>query len=229
MVAMIESNLLSRRDLWNQAPFVSLKALSPMTENAPLMCIKPYSSGYDVQIMIDTKDPAIKNKLLQATLLFHYGSMLAETHSRGLVFIDGGWSCAKTLGFKVDVFDYDFVMPEEEATEVYVYPARYRAQETHLGFRKTQSGDLETFAGMTHHLLLGNEFCQSKSTRERMTHAVNNFRIYPADAANGLPRNLGQVVPELLRYPKNGRITAEDFLEAIKRDYANQLKQLELM
>ncbi|MFH0870044.1 MAG: hypothetical protein V1866_03225 [archaeon] len=126
--------------------------------------------------------------------------------------------------FDVKICDYDLAVNKDEIKREGVgFHVFYQPKEGWAETMPSVMGDLESFALMIDHLLIGEAFLPTGpdffNKQKYVEEAKEDYRSYPDERYMLLPEKLRQVVAPLITYPRDESIKLDDFIEAIALDY----------
>lgn len=179
--------------------------------------------------------PNLKDRLLEeeygkdtstlvGSALAYYASVMDTVHSSGCVLGDVSLGSILVGDSWFRFCDYDFITPQENLHDGVNYPftPAHASQEHWLRKRPTVQGDLESFALMIHHLVIGSMFMPLEVRQDYFQMrrlAQDNLRHYDPSCEEQLPPHLREIIPSLVSYPRNNDITLEDLASAIRADF----------
>lgn len=183
-----------------------------------------YFPGKTVRDLVDEKDLFINSRELKGKVLLDYAEMLNSIHTKNYVFIDNSLSSILVDDSgRTKIIDIDFLTPKTNLTDERYYPyhPEYVSREQLLLHAPSFSGDLESFSLMSHHLIFGEPFLRKDNDSRRINEkmAGENKRVYPKEFSDKLPKNLREVIPALITYPRDDSVTAKDFISSIEKDF----------
>jgi len=197
--------------------------------------ITDYFDGKNVMSMLLENDQRLKDDALKGKILLTYADTMKKLHDEKRLFIDASLDSILVHNYdssQLKICDSDMVTFIEDLSNLpsdfkYSRHEPYSSQELFLYQRPTYSSDLESFALMTHHLLLGEFFMKQDDFDNPSSHDIHsnrnsarlNIREYNHSFIKRLPKNLAELLHGLITYPKAENITANDFVQAIKSDY----------
>jgi hypothetical protein len=150
---------------------------------------------------------------LKKSALKGYAEMLRFLHSKNNVFYDNNWG-AMMIDGSVSFVDFDFVTKEGEkppmscGTICYVSESQMKKEPEPA----MKSIDLEGFAKMIDHLYFGKPLISNTEEFRKF----EEKRKYPVERKQKLPKELGDIVEQVLIEPKSD-ISINDFCSAIEK------------
>ena len=219
----IGKNIYSNQDFFSNPFFAELKAYN-LNKNSSyeITCsLMDFISGNSIKKVIEEKIELSKET--EGKILITYAEMLDSLHTKNKLFVDNNWGAAILNEQEVKICDYDFVSSIEDVSEDKFRPfeAIYGSRENYLEKALNFSSDLEQFSLMIDHLFFKRSFLGYgyKDFEKNKSLANLNNRQYPEEKLLKIPKQLGQIVPALINYPRDNSINAKDFISAIKEDY----------
>jgi hypothetical protein len=188
--------------------------------------IEDYFPGTNVFNMLMNKDKRLSDDSLKGRILFTYADTMKTLHDDKRLFVDNGLDTILVNDIDsnlIKLCDPDIVTYLSNLSDYELYPHHYlyRSQESFLKTMPTYASDVESFALMVHHLIIGEPFLgiTGDDVVTNRIHATDNRREYKQSFIKLLPKNLAELLHGLITYPKAENITVNDFVQAIKSDY----------
>lgn len=215
----IFENVTKRRDLFSEAPFTALRAITSPDES-PAWYLMDYFDGDTVGDKIEYKEKITDDKEMTKKIIVGYAEMLKKLHGLGLVFMDNNWDSVLVNETGLAICDFDLVIeadnPHIETTTA--YHRQYQSKEIQTSHPPTHLSERESFALMIDHLFFGKSIINQKNQIHQKKLAEKNRRTHHKARREKLPRNMQQVVTPLINLPRDESITLDDFIEAAKLD-----------
>ncbi len=213
------ANLRGNQSVINKDPFVRVRGI-PQGRYWYLMDYVPQET---VASLLEREEPLDDD--LKARAMLTYGLMLKTLHGQGLVFGDNNWG-AVLVGEEIRICDLDTISPPD-CTLAQAHNRWYGSYEQQFadlfrGDRKkkgpplTYQSEVESFAAMVDHILLGLPLYDAD---QGFYHLRDNKREYPSERRERLPRRIQEIVPKLLTYPRDDSIKLDDMIDAIRTDF----------
>lgn len=221
--AQIAKNLNANKELVSLEPFASLKAFPYVkSQYDPIKCyLMDFIQGQTVRDSLENNIKLSPDSI--GRIFLTYAKMLDSIHAQNKLFVDNNWGAVIANNDEARICDYDFITSIENVSEdkFHVHELRYGSQEHYLREGLNPVSDLESFALMIDHLLVGDSLIGAdwKEGTKNETAAKENKRKYLKERRTKLPRQLKKIIPRIISYPRDNSITAKDFVEAIKQDY----------
>jgi hypothetical protein len=213
-------NIAENFSFFSQRPFLAPVFVTKDYSNHNFYVME-YSPGQSVQSLMEKGKLAPED---EGRALLTYARLLDLLHTNDRCSVDNNWGAVLLERDDVRICDYDAATPREFLQRrvddrkfgVSIYKSR---EHTIRGLPICPAGDLESLALMADHLVIGSAFINPEDYVGNAQSRDKNLREYPMERVKQLPAHLGQVVPELIRYPRNDSLSAQDFVSAIKADY----------
>jgi hypothetical protein len=216
-------NVYKKRVLFSQKPFTRPRAVTDSRFGGPKWYLSDFFDGDSIGKRLDQDENLASDRVLAGRVLIVYAEMIKKLHSLNALFIDNNWDSVLFNDTDVAICDYDLVTKAEDmANQPFIGIGHliYWSREHFLrdGINSAQS-DLESFALMIDHLLYGKSLLDIENRLYNRRCAEGNRRDYERARELRLTPQLRQVVPCLIRYPRDESITIDDFIAAIKQDF----------
>lgn len=217
LVNLVRDNISSNSDVLKQDFFNRTRLISGSNnESVPLGYVTDFFDGEEGNSLLGKMT---KQQDVVGNVFLTYSKMLSYLHQNGLVFVDNNLGSILFNGENVKICDSDFISDGIFPISVPYHP-HYISREQVLDRDHTPSADLEGLALMVHHVIFNQPFLDYSETSEEIKDsAEKNIRVYGKSFRKGLPKNLRQIVPALIDYPRDDSITASDFSSAVKEDF----------
>lgn len=220
--AQIAENIAVNKEILSMEPFAVLRAYPYTGSHDPITCyLMDFIPGKTVDALLENKVNLTRETV--GKVLLTYAQMLASLHSQKKLFVDNNWGAVIVNEREIRICDYDFITAMENVAsdEFHTFQARYGSREHYLSLGLRQASELEQFALMVDHLLIGRNLLSDEQGfwRKNEETATLNKRRYSVERRAKLPRQLAQLVSAMISYPRDDSIIANDFVTAVKEDY----------